>query len=103
MEGTDRFSPGIPACSEGGERCVVTGGFVGCPPVPDLLVPALGICGAADTEVRSPYGGLSMGVHRDLLLACCHLLWCAVCSTNRLIENIGRGHQTVQRIDIMEI
>jgi flavin-binding protein dodecin len=27
----------------------------------------------------------------------------AVLSTNRLLENIGRAHQTVQRIDVMEI
>src|SRR5215216_512074 len=103
MEGTDGFAPGIPACVEGGQRGVVTGGFVGCPTVPDLLVPALGICGAADTDRRSPYGGLSMGVHRNLLLACCHLLWCAVRSTNRLIDNIASHHSKIQRIVFMKI
>ena len=103
MEGTDGFAPGIPACDEGGQHCVVTCGFVGCLLVTDLLVPALGICGAADTDRCSPDGGLSMGVHRDLLLECCRLLWCAVRSTNRLIENVGRGHQTVQRIVVTNI
>jgi hypothetical protein len=103
MEGMDGFAPGIPACSEGGKPCVVTCGLVGGPPFFQLLIPSLTVCCSADTDMSSPYGGMSSGVHRDLLLACCHLLWCAVRSTNRLIDNIGCGYQTVQRIDIMEI
>src|SRR5882724_1914804 len=103
MVGMDGFAPGIPACSEGGKPCVVTCGLVGGPPFFQLLIPSLTVCCSADTDMSSPYGGMSSGVHRDLLLACCNLLWCAVRSTNRLIDNIGCAYQTVQRIDVMEI
>ena len=106
MEGTDRFAPGIPACFEGGELRFVACGFVGCPPVPDLLIPTLCLSGAADTNMRSPYGGMSMGVHRDLLdclstAVFCRLLWCAVRSTNRLIDNIIPYDAKIQRIVII--
>ena len=67
MEGTDRFVVGILTCFESCELCFVACGFVCCPPVLDLLVPTLGISGAADTNMRSTYGGMCIGVHRDLL------------------------------------
>src|SRR2546429_6697870 len=65
--GGDGFAPGIPACSEGGKLCVVTCGFVCCPLVPDLLIPALCISGAAETDVRSPDRRMSMCSHDHLL------------------------------------
>jgi hypothetical protein len=65
--GTDSFAPGIPACSMGGQLCIVPCGVVGDPPGVQLLVPTRGIAGAADTDRRAPDGGVSTGVHRDLL------------------------------------
>jgi len=63
MKGTDNFSPGIPACSEGGELRVLARGLVSRPPGVHLLVPAPPTCGAADTDMRSPYSGMSIGAN----------------------------------------
>jgi hypothetical protein len=67
MEGTDSFAPNIPACFEGCELCFLARSFMGSPPFFNLLVPALTVCCSADTDVGSPYGGVSIGVH-DVLL-----------------------------------
>jgi hypothetical protein len=82
MERTDGFTPGVPGCAEGGKLRVVPCGFVCGPPVSDLLIPALGISGAADTDMRAPYSGLSSGVHRNLL-DCCYSygVWLVVPTT----------------------
>ena len=63
----DGFAPGIPACSEGGKLCVVPCGHVGDPPFFQLLIPSLTVRCSADTDMSSPYGSVSIGVHRDLL------------------------------------
>jgi hypothetical protein len=104
MTGTDGFVPGIPACSEARELRFLACGFVGCPPVQELLVPALGIAGAADTDRCSPYRGMSIGVPRDLLDGLRAAIFYFVCgsSTHRLIETIGCCHQRIQRIAVME-
>jgi hypothetical protein len=67
MEGPDGFAPGIPVCSEARELRFLACGLVGGPPGFQLLVPTLGIAGATDADMRSPYGGMSMGVYYDLL------------------------------------
>src|SRR5919109_2334063 len=76
-EGPDRFTSGIPAAVEGIERCLPTCGVVRCPPVPELLVPALAVSGT-DAHRSSPCRGVSMRVHHHLLLVCGHVLCCAV-------------------------
>ena len=77
MKGTDRFSPGIPVCSEASERRFLARVLVGDPPFFYVLIPSLRLSCTADTDRRSPYGGMSIGVHRDLL---CFLkaaiFWC---------------------------
>jgi hypothetical protein len=104
MEATDCFSPGIPACSESCELCVVPYGHVGGPPFFQLLVPAPCIAGAADTNMGSPYGGMSIGVHRNLLdCSSAAFFSCVVRSTNRLINNIAPHHSKIQRIVVMKI
>jgi hypothetical protein len=90
------FPFGVPAAVERIEVGLLTCGLMSRPPVSELLVPALGVSGAADTDMSPPYSGVAIGVHHDLLL-----LFCAVCSTNRLIHNIGRDHRLIQRIVII--
>src|SRR5919109_1915703 len=76
------FALSIPAAVERVACGLLTCGCMSCPPVFQLLVPALRLSGAANTDRGTPYGGLSIGVHHDLL-CCVLLLWCAVSSTNR--------------------
>src|SRR5882724_1063207 len=61
------FTFGVPAAVERIEVGLLTCGLMSRPPVSKLLVPALGISGAADTDMGSPDGGVPIGVHRDLL------------------------------------
>jgi hypothetical protein len=77
MEGTDGFTPGVPLCSEVCEICFLTRGLVRCPPFFNLLVPPLPGCGSAGTDVGSPDGSVSLGVHETLLF--CVLLFSGVC------------------------
>jgi hypothetical protein len=67
MVGMDGFALGVPATVEGVERGLLTRGVVSCPPVPELLVPALTVWGSADPDVRPPDGGLSLCSHAHLL------------------------------------
>jgi len=78
MEGTDDFAPGIPACSEGRELCVVPCGLVGDPPFFQLLIPPLPVCCSADTDMSSPYGGMSIGVHNYHLYSLSAAIFCFV-------------------------
>jgi hypothetical protein len=67
MERTDGFAPGVPGRPKGGKLCVAPCGLVTSPPGFELLIPSLPVCCSADTNTRSPGGGVSIGVHRDLL------------------------------------
>lgn len=67
--GCDGFACGVPAAVERIDAGLLACGFLSRPPVSELLVPALGLSGTADTDRGSPYGGMFMGVHHDLL--CC--------------------------------
>jgi hypothetical protein len=62
MEGTDGFALGVPACGQGGESRVVARGLVGSPPGFQLVIPTLHVSCAADTDMSSPYGGMSISV-----------------------------------------
>jgi hypothetical protein len=97
------FAFSVPACVEGCKLRFVARGFMGRPLVSELLVPALGISGAADTDRGSPYGGMFIGVHRHLLPACCYLLCGAVLSNNPLEDSIVREDQKIQRIVFMKM
>jgi hypothetical protein len=80
-QGTDAFAFGVPAGVEGRKSCVSARGLAGLPPLFQLLVPSLRVSCATYPYMTSPYRGMSIGVHRDLLLvllAYCHLLFCAV-------------------------
>ena len=105
MEGTDSLVPGIPLCSEGGKLCGMTCGFVCCPPVSDLLIPALCISGAVDTEMRSPYGSMSIDVHRNLLdFLNTAIFYCVRFEKpTALVSNIAPHRAKIQRIIIMKI
>jgi hypothetical protein len=83
--GREGFACGVPAAVERVASGLLTCSFMGRPPVAELLVPALGLAGAADTQGGSPYGGLYVGVHHDLLGYC----GVPIASTNRLLTNIG--------------
>jgi hypothetical protein len=65
--GCHRFALGIPACMKGCKRGFVTRGLVSRPPCVQLLIPSLYAPCAGDTDLCSPYCGMSMGVHRDFL------------------------------------
>jgi hypothetical protein len=78
------FAPGIPAGAERGKPRLRSCSCVSRPPVSELLVPAFGVPGAADTDVRPPDGRMSMCSHNHLLG-----FVRAVRSTNRLMTNIG--------------
>src|SRR5262245_55037102 len=75
--GRDGFALRIPAAVKRLKIGLLTCGFMSRPPVSELLIPALRSSGAADADGSSPYGGMSIGMHRTLLPACCHLL-CSV-------------------------
>jgi hypothetical protein len=64
--GRDGFTCGVPAAVECLEAGLLTCGCMRRPPVSELLVPALGLSGAAEPAEGSPYGGLCVGVHHDL-------------------------------------
>jgi hypothetical protein len=68
VEETDSFTFGVPARFEGCEPGFVARGLVISPPCFQLVIPSLHISCAADPDVSSPYGGVSMSVHDDLLL-----------------------------------
>jgi hypothetical protein len=68
------FPFGVPAAVERIEVGLLTCGLMSRPPVSELLVPALGVSGAADTYMSPSSSGVGIGVHHNLLLACCHLL-----------------------------
>jgi hypothetical protein len=104
MEGTDGFAPGIPACSEGCEACCTAGGPVFGPSCLQLLVPALGVSGAVDTDRRAPYGGMSVDVHRDLLYGLSAAVLSGVPSVNQPLNRKYRLYdQSVQRVVFMKI
>jgi hypothetical protein len=89
----------IPADVERGASRLKARGFMRSPPVPELLVSAFRMAGAADADRRPPDGGMSMGVHHhDLLCANNDRRWCAVQSPNRLREDIVPHQTTIQRI-----
>ena len=50
VEGTDGFALGVPAAVERLTCGLLTYGLVSCPPCLQLLVPALSVCGSADTD-----------------------------------------------------
>src|SRR5882724_5664552 len=85
------LAPGIPACAEGGERCVVPCGLVGDPPCFQLLIPSLCVCCSADADVRLPDRRMSICSHDHLLgfVRAPTLCRMAVRSTNRLMTTIG--------------
>ena len=60
------FPFGVPAAVERIEVGLLTCGFMSCPPVFELLVRALCSSGAADTDMRSPYGGMSIRLYQGL-------------------------------------
>jgi len=67
---------GIPAGIKGRESCFPASSSVSHPPIPELLVPALSVFGAAYPYMSSPYGCVSMCSHHNLLLAYLVLLQC---------------------------
>jgi hypothetical protein len=69
VDGTNGFARGIPARAEGYEVCCTAGGFVISPPGFQLLVSSFRVCRPADPDMSSPYSGVSMGWHDDLLLS----------------------------------
>ena len=68
--GSDGFAFGVPAAVERIEVGLLTCGFMGRPPVSELLVPAPCLAGTANANMGSLYGSMSVGVHHDLLPEC---------------------------------
>src|SRR5262245_30418959 len=83
------FTLAVPAGTERSKSRLLACSFVRCSPFSELLVPSFRVSGAADADVGSPYGSMSMAGHRDLLLVDNHHRCYAVRSTNRLVYNIA--------------
>src|SRR5262249_20289120 len=66
----NNFTPAVPASAERGTSRLSSCSVVLRPPVSELLVPAFHVSGAAGADMGSPYGGMLLRVHCDLLLPC---------------------------------
>src|SRR5215475_11428216 len=103
---TDRynnFTPAVPASAERGTSRLSSCSVVLRPPVSELLVPAFHVSGAAGADMGSPYGGMLLRVHCDLLLPCSYHRCCTVRSTNRLVYNIVPCHAKIKQVIIIII
>ena len=99
----ENFALGIPATLERSESCLPAGLLMSGPPLSQLLIPTFSTSNRANTDMIPPYGCVSMGSHMYLLRACSSFIACAVCYTDRLLENIRPVCRTIQRINMIII
>jgi hypothetical protein len=78
-QGLQTLARGIPSCIERGKSCLTARSLVGRPPFLDLVIPAAAELRAADADMSSPCGGMSVGSH--VLLLCS--VRAAICSRVR--------------------
>jgi hypothetical protein len=99
-ERVDGLAPGVLSGTESRESGVLPRG----PPRLERRVPALPLRCASNADVRSPCRGVSVRCHGDLLLlGSAEFRMVRSVDPDRLGENIGRSHSSVQRIDCIGI